>query len=179
MSDPFGPSELEKFLRDHNEIVRLEHMTQCFRREQQTLLIAQETERLVHEQQSVLSNELRAMQAHYRAAYGLSYDPNALWKNEARAVEAALKGHAATLAQQQDVARMRLLRELQKAALASRRKVHIAQPPGGWMLRFARVVFSKKTREHVFEQAVQDFRDEYCEALSEGADRTRLFFLGS
>lgn len=77
-------------------------------------------------------------------------------------------------------AQFALLRDIERQALASRKpRTRIALPPGGWMLDIAGIVFSKKTREDVFEQAVQDFRDEYCEALSEDADSTRLFFLAS
>lgn len=53
----------------------------------------------------------------------------------------------------------------------------IAEPPGSWMEAFAATVFSRETKERVFDQVVAEYRNEFCEALRERAGRTRLFFL--
>jgi hypothetical protein len=53
----------------------------------------------------------------------------------------------------------------------------IVRPPGRWMRQITRTVYSKKSNERVFDPLISDYQIEYFDAIKEGADRTRCFFL--
>lgn len=50
----------------------------------------------------------------------------------------------------------------------------IVSAPGSWMGSIAGFLYSKKTREHVFEPIIADFQNEFFEELSKGASPARL-----
>lgn len=53
----------------------------------------------------------------------------------------------------------------------------IISPPGAWMDALAGVVFSRRTKERIFDQVVYDYREEMFEAMKDGAWPVRTFIV--
>lgn len=87
--------------------------------------------------------------------------------------EAIVKALANKL-QREAVDEIRLITEF---LAGDKRGVVIPRPPGSWMLAVSGLVFSRKTKERVFDQVVADFRDEYFDALRHGDGRAKRSFI--
>ncbi len=51
---------------------------------------------------------------------------------------------------------------------ANRKRMRVFSPPGKNIGRVLRILFSKKTFDNIFAQAISDMREEYYEALANG-----------